>query len=152
MFTCILFAERQNRQVPASRAEKVVLNPNVEQWSPRDVCRWLTTLGSAYRIYTAGFVDNGITGEMLLSLNHPSHYATLGVTNSLHVKRINVGVRYLRAHVLQRRRLSSASNSSPSAGAAPVSSASSCFSSDVVMEEEEPMGTGLDSMEMEDGF
>ena len=148
MFACILFADRQNTQAPVARAEKVVLNPNVEQWSPRDVCRWLATLGSAYRIYTAGFIDNGITGEMLLSLNHPSHYATLGVTNSLHMKRINVGVRSLRAHVLQRRKAASSSGAQQPSGP----SADSCFSSDIVMDEEEPMGTGLDSMEMEDGF
>merc|ERR1719487_1293534 len=84
---------------------KVVLNPNVESWRPQDVCRWLTTLGNAYRIYTPAFIDNGITGEMLLSLNHPSHYATLGVTNNLHIRRINVGVRWLRSHVLQRRKV-----------------------------------------------
>ena len=67
------------------------------------MCRWLSTLGKAYHIYTPSFIDNGITGEMLLSLNHPSHYVTLGVTNNLHIRRIDVGVRELRSHVLKRR-------------------------------------------------
>lgn len=109
---------------------KVVLNPNVRSWSSQDVCRWLTTLGNAYRVYTPAFVDNGITGQMLLSLNHPSHYATLGVTNNLHIRRINLGVRWLRTHVLQRRKL---------AGKQPQATTRS----DGSMMEEEPMGDDI---------
>jgi len=145
--------------VPAKRPDRVVLNPNVQSWSTQDVCRWLTTLGTAYRKYAAGFIDNGITGEMLLTLNHPSHYATLGITNSLHAKRIDVGIRSLRAHVIQRRQSSSSSSAptqQPSAqqpSAETDSRATKCYSPDLhLMDEEEPMGTGLDSMEMEVGF
>ena len=103
------------------------------------MCRWLSTLGKAYHIYTPSFIDNGITGEMLLSLNHPSHYVTLGVTNNLHVRRINVGVRELRAHVLKRRE--------QMAGHSVLADTHSGNSSAAAMTAEEPLGD--DQMQMD---
>merc|ERR1712043_54354 len=124
-------------------------------------------LGGAYRVYAPAFIDNGITGEMLLCLNNPSHYATLGVRDNLHITRINAGVQRLRALVIHRKNMargtatpamgasagrgsfgSAAAASATGSGSAAAASATCFGSAAALMDEEEPVGEEPMGMDM----
>lgn len=68
-----------------------VIKPDVSNWTTENVGDWLCCLGEAYRSYRFLFGTHGIDGSTLLGLQN-SDYNRLGLTNSLHVLRIEVAV------------------------------------------------------------
>ena len=80
----ISMLEEEIKLLKAERPEKTPI-----QWNKFDVVEWLTNMGEVYKQYTKLFLDNNITGDILLNTTFSqSDLFKMGVENEFHRKRI----------------------------------------------------------------
>ena len=74
------------------------LAPGVEQWTADQVGDFVGAFGAEYAQYKAAFVEKGINGKTLLTLDD-GDLGELGVTSAIHKKRLLAELLDLKAHI-----------------------------------------------------